>query len=102
MAVNDLLPPDPDPQPPPSPAIPVPLRRTAPITCAFCECSLAPNGDVLKMSDTAKALRDSQDVIDRLNRTIAERDAAIVALNKEASDLRALIPPTAPARRIFS
>lgn len=100
MAINDLLPPDPD--VPPSPAPPVPPRRTAPITCAFCECSLAPNGDVLRMSEAAKALRDSGDVIERLTRTIAERDAAIVVLNKEASDLRALIPTTAPARRIFS
>jgi len=49
---NDIIPPN-DPAPTP----PAPPTRTNRVTCDFCGCQLAANGDVLRMSDEAKAMQ---------------------------------------------
>lgn len=95
---NDLLPPGPgDPPPTPSPSPIVPKSR---ITCDFCGCSLAPSGDVLKMSDDAKAYRDGADKIDTLNATITDLESQIATLKREKDALAAAVPPA--KKGIFS
>lgn len=65
---DDLLPGDP---PPPPPA-----GRGSRLTCDFCGCSLAPSGDVLRMSDAAKKFRDANDVIAALEKKVTQLQAA--------------------------
>ena len=62
------------------------------VTCDFCKCSLSPEGDVLKMSDTAKELRDASDTIERL-----KRDVASVKAELEAEKARTVPAPETPA-----
>lgn len=65
--MSDLLPPT---DPPPAP--PEPAGRRRDLRCQFCECSLTATGDVLKMSDRAKALRDFEDDLQDCKRDLAD------------------------------
>lgn len=87
---DDLLPPNPGPgdDPPPTPR-PVEGRR---ITCDFCRCSLAPSGDVLKMSAEAKTFRDQSDTIEKLRRDLELAAGDVQAAIKERDEARAQIP----------
>jgi len=62
-----------------APATPKEGKR---ISCDFCKCSLSPSGDVLKMSDHAKGLRDSNDTIEKLQAQLK----AAVEENKALKD----------------
>jgi hypothetical protein len=84
---NELLPPEP-PEPPPS------SRRSA-IVCEFCECKLTASGDILKMSDRAKALRKQEDTIDGLTADVQRLTSELAAVTRERDELKA---KTAPAR----
>jgi hypothetical protein len=88
---NDLIPPaELIPPPPPEPA----ASSRAYILCGFCECRLvAASGDVLRMSDAAKAFRDSGDVIDGLRADLKAAREDVAAALKERDDARAMIPP---------
>jgi hypothetical protein len=61
----DLIPPA---DPPPGPRRPSPQL----LTCEFCECRLTPTGDVLKLSDKAKAWRDTEGDREKLTKRLAE------------------------------
>lgn len=63
------LPPS-DPPPSPEPRA-VPPRR-GPIVCGFCECRLDSAGDVMRMSDTARAHVAAEDTIRTLKADLAE------------------------------
>jgi len=68
---TSLLPPDP----------PEPVSHSAPtnrahITCEFCECTLAPSGQYIRLSDRAKDLRDQGELVDRLKTELADAQAA--------------------------
>lgn len=98
---NDLLPPDPAPAPAPMPGpVPEPVRGGASrITCSFCACTLAPSGDVLKMSPEAKAFRDADDSIDSLKVDLQQAAAdlaaahqTIASLERDLAAARAAIP----------
>jgi hypothetical protein len=96
--MNDLLPPDPDPAPP-TPPTPTPGRATR-ITCDFCGCSLAPSGDVLRMSEEAKAFRDGADEIERLQAVISTLESQVSTLTRERDEARAALPK--PRQGLFS
>ena len=59
------------------PADPPRNRR---IVCEFCDCELGADGSYKKLSDKAKAFRDSEETIETLQETIVARDQEIVAL----------------------
>lgn len=95
--MNDLLPPDDSIPPTPAPHVPTEKKR---ITCDFCGCSLAPSGDVLRMSDDAKAFRDGADSIERLQGVITTLEASNATLTRERNEARAAIPQ--PKKGIFA
>ena len=73
----------------PAPA-PVPAAESGKgkkITCQFCESSLAPNGDVLAMSDKSRKLRD-----------LEEENRKLVGINEELRGQieRLKAPPNPP------
>jgi hypothetical protein len=95
---DDLLPPAPAPRVAP----PAPSGK---IRCGFCESALTGSGEVIKLSDRAKALRDfeddladikrdleeAQETIARHQSTIREHEQTIAALTapkKGAIDIR--------------
>ena len=65
------------------------------ITCEFCESSLTPTGDMLKMSDRAKSLRDLEMKVQKLEREKTELEGTIQTLRDEAE--RRGAPAPAPA-----
>jgi hypothetical protein len=83
-------PPEPDPAPDPSP------RRRAPIVCEYCDCTLTPIGDVLKVSDKARTLRKQGDRIDTLLAEIEQAKTDLAAAKAEIQILRR--PTETPAR----
>lgn len=85
MPDDPLLPTDP---PTPAPSGPTPNKK---ITCEFCGCTLAPNGDYIALSDKAKTLRQQSETIDKLKATIAERDAAVTSAERERDEARSLV-----------
>jgi peptidoglycan hydrolase CwlO-like protein len=58
---------------PPTPPTPVPDRtsRTKDVRCQFCESTLTATGEVLRLSERAKALRDFEDDVEDLKRDLA-------------------------------
>jgi hypothetical protein len=91
----NLPPDDPPPMPTPAPARPR-------LACEFCECALTPAGDVLRMSDTARAYLKQREQIAELRATMAgltEHLAAAEAATRAATDeLAALRQPTGTPR----
>jgi hypothetical protein len=88
---------DPDSILPPTPDVPPPAPRpTNPrdIVCQFCESRLATNGQVLRMSERAEALRDFEDDAKEAARDLAqartEIDALTTKLNAAERDAAAL------------
>jgi hypothetical protein len=75
---DDLLPPAPT---------PLPADRPRKLTCEFCECQLAPNGDVMSVSDRAKTYRDLKDKLDALK---ADLEAARANCTKADTRVREL------------
>jgi len=68
---------------PAAPPEPAPAGSPEPrgsLTCGFCSAALTPRGEVIKLSDRAKALRDFEDDLGDARRDIAERDATIDTL----------------------
>ena len=83
---SSLLPPDPgDPSPAP------PVRRADHITCEFCQCTLAPSGEYIRLSDRAKELRDQGETIDRLRADLTESEAQIAEAGRLLDEARAHI-----------
>lgn len=87
---NDLLPP-----PVPSPS-PERSPRTKDLRCGFCESTLTPSGEVIKLSERAKALRDFEDDLEDakketalLRQTIEDLQKAIDSLNADNRKLAA-------------
>ena len=77
---------DPILNPPPTPPEPERLKKS----CEFCGCSLAANGDVLRMSDTAKeykrqegALRDASEELTKVQGELAAARTEIAELKKQ-------------------
>src|SRR5262245_9413763 len=69
---------------PPDQLTPPAPRKSHPITCEFCECSLAPNGDIISMGPRAKELRKADEKIEALQEQVnvltRERDELATAL----------------------
>lgn len=82
----------PDELPPtdPVPGAPEPARARR-LTCDFCGCSLAPTGEVMRMSDDAKKYRDHGD-------TLAKRDVRISDLETEVRALKAELAAATPKK----
>ncbi len=96
---NDLLPTDPP--PPPVPLEPRPPERPSKITCQFCECVLvSANGDVLRMSEVAKAYRDQSDKIEQLGQQLTDTRDELAAARTRIGELEAANPPR--PRSMFS
>lgn len=75
---------DPDLLPAPTP-IPTPRAPGAKdLRCGFCEALLTPSGEVIKLSDRAKSLRDFEDELDDMKRDLA-------TARQETEDQRALV-----------
>lgn len=72
--------------PDPAPVPPVPPRTGRGCTCEFCGCRLTPDGEIIKMGDTAKAFRKHEDEIEALKKTADEQ-------TKEIAALKAKVPP---------
>jgi hypothetical protein len=87
-----LLPPD-----PPLADDPAPRPRERHITCEFCGCALAPNGDYLRLSDRAKELRAQGETIDGLKEQLSLKDAetgeALRLLDEARADIARLSAP---------
>lgn len=85
---DDILPPA-DLRPgsiPPGPSDPAPRRE---VTCGFCESRLTHRGEVLKLSDRAKALRDFEDDLEDARRDLVQAQARVTALETEMAEIRA-------------
>jgi len=80
MADDDLLP-TPNPNPP--------IERTPrlkDVRCGFCEATLTPLGEVMRLSDRAKALRDFEDDLEDAKKDLALKDQEIEMLRKQVTD----------------
>ena len=74
--------------PPPSP------RRAARVTCDFCQCELAPSGDVLKMSDRARSMRDGDDEIKKRDKRVTELETEIAEHKRKIAELEGTRQPS--------
>jgi hypothetical protein len=72
---NPIIPPN---DPAPSPA---PPPRAGRVTCDFCGCQLAANGDVLRMSDEAKAMQKASHALADVRAELAEEQAKLAEAN---------------------
>lgn len=88
--MNELLPPGDVPPSDPAPA-PKP-RATGRIVCEFCECQLAPSGDVLARGDAAKKYLDLED---RLKAANARLDTAAETITELRASLAEATKPAA-------
>lgn len=90
------LPTDPPIDPPIDPGPPTPPTRGRGCICAFCECKLTADGDVLKMSDTAKGYVLIEDEL-----KAARADLKVAREENTALDtkLKALTQPDKPSGR---
>jgi len=79
----------------PAPAAPNPPAASSKktITCEFCECTLAPNGDYIALSERAKALRTLDETIDRLKATIEQLQGSVREAERARDEARALVKP---------
>jgi hypothetical protein len=83
--------PDPPELTPDPPVIPVvPRASTRGCTCEFCGCRLTSDGEIIKMGETAKAVRKHEEEIENLKKV---NDDSM----KEIARLKAQVP-TAPRR----
>ena len=75
---------DPEPRPP----TPIDSRRRK-LCCEFCDCELtSATGEVLKMSDKAKAYRDLKEKHEKLQAQLADLEAQHTALKSEHTALK--------------
>lgn len=84
MGETDLL-------PPPSP---VPTERTPKpkdLRCGFCESFLTPSGEVMKLSERAKSLRDFEDDLEDVKRDLATAREEIDVLKQQINDRDGMI-----------
>jgi flagellin-like hook-associated protein FlgL len=94
---EELIPPN-DPAPTPTPT------RTNRITCDFCGCQLAANGDVLRMSDEAKALQKASHKLDELRAELASVQAQLAEANAAIEEAKKNVTAAvgaAEAHRLF-
>jgi septal ring factor EnvC (AmiA/AmiB activator) len=84
---------------PAAPSIVVASPRREPIVCEFCECTLTPAGDALKVSEKAKQLRDIDRTITKLKHRIADLETELATAQSEASDLRRELSERTPTQR---
>ena len=90
MTPDPPLPPNNPPEPSPSPT-PAPARVRGSITCEFCQCTLGPDGNYLKMSDEARAYRDQAETIKQLKSQLADAQAATEAATRDLGTANATI-----------
>ena len=57
------------------------------IICEFCQCRLAPSGEVLELGEKAKKFRDHSDEMEKLQKQIREQEGKIQSLNARVSEL---------------
>lgn len=72
--------------------VPVPEARERYHDCDFCGCKLTARGEVMSMSDKARAMRDYDETIADLRRQITKHEQELARLRAE------LTPPTTRAR----
>src|SRR5262245_29147509 len=77
---------------PGDPPTPTPAPRGDSLTCEFCDCTLARNGQVLRVGARAKKLRDAEDEIADRDSTIREKDATIAQHVQRIAELEAQLP----------
>ncbi len=77
------------------PPPPAPAPRSDSLTCEFCDCTLARNGQVLRVGARAKKLRDAEDDIATRDATIRDREAEIATLKQQIAELEAKLPKPA-------
>jgi peptidoglycan hydrolase CwlO-like protein len=79
MADDDLL---------PTPT-PIPTDRTPrpkDLRCGFCETTLTPGGEVMRLSERAKSLRDFEDDVEDLKADLAIKLQEIEQLKQQIAD----------------
>jgi hypothetical protein len=90
--MDELIPPvDPAPSPLGAPE----PRRSASVVCEFCECQLAPDGGVMKMSENA---RGTVKLKDRLASVAADLEAAHADLARAQAEIAQLKAAAAPSQ----
>ena len=57
------------------------------IVCEFCECRLAPSGEVLQLGEKAKRYRDHSDEMEKANKHVRELESQIQSLNARVTEL---------------
>lgn len=93
MAEDDLLPPSPEHKPP------TPTPPGTKIRCGFCESALTGAGEVIRLSDRAKALRDFEDDLQDAKRDLDAAAAQVAAHAQTIRDLEGKIAAlTAPKK----
>jgi hypothetical protein len=73
-----------------NPAVP-PHAGTTPhqkIICEFCQCKLAPSGEVLELGEKSKSFRDFPEAKEKLEKRIAELEADLRNAHGEIAALK--------------
>ena len=72
-----------------TPATPIPSRERRGCVCEFCECTLAPSGEVLKMGDAAKIFRKHEEIVEKKDNEITRLTAELAEAKRERDALKA-------------
>jgi len=72
-----------DSSPPSAPSVP---RRGC--TCEYCECKLAPSGEVLSMGEKAKGFRKHEEIIEKKDAEIQRLTSELAEMTRERDALR--------------
>lgn len=57
------------------------------IICEFCQCRLAPSGEVLELGEKARRFRDHSDETEKLQKQIRELEGRVQSLNAKVAEL---------------
>lgn len=62
---------------------PAPASRTAKITCGYCDCTLAADGGVLRVSERSKDLNRQDEKLENLRAKIAQLETELSTAHAE-------------------
>lgn len=79
------------PNTPPAPAPAAAVERSHNVTCGYCECRLAADGGVLRISERVKALNKQEERIEQLRSDVTKLQADLDAANTALAEARAAL-----------